>query len=564
MNYRELSKFQIKAEVTLIMQKITSLEEMSREQQTRFLAKLASIADNDYVVEVLCKEMGKVDYKKAQVISSFLQEVASLEQVNDILWEYIKNPNSSDELRDVAGITLKNLGDTTDPEEFLSYLENPKAIVDKETKKLLEVASINPEAQIDFLDFLFSLPDDEQMNLISSLQEDYSSECLVNVVIPAFESRLIPHMDEFLIKIIGETKSAKAIPVLKEFLTHSKDENLNKKVRVSLNTLKLAGIDTEEQDIKQEIIQNSEIYEFHTNIPDGLGNQAIIASRKRVNGDILVMNTVVNDIHGILDCFGFYGISKSDFRRVVDKFQEKTTGIPVTAEYCKYLLDKAEKINKTGNSPIPYEYISWKSLLSDVKPFDSHYIENLAKEWADEKYIDEGHLLYKFPDFEHWFFEEEDHSSITPYLTEIIEKLVQNKDFYTKNVHELENYLEASMEKLMSEIYTKDIREMYKFRLQNTAFLFNIEELRHFRNIAASLAWLIDPKNNFEISDNLFFREIIKKTVIEGLIRYQYNIDNQEEQSKNPWNLRKKPENAADVQDFEKQSIENILQILCG
>ncbi len=568
MKYREISKFQIKAEISLLLQKITSLEEMSREQQLKYLAKLGSISDNEYVVEVLAKELSKVDYKKGQVISLFLQELGTLKQLREVLWGYIKSPNSSDELRDLSGIILKNLGDTTDPEEFLNYLENPKAIVDKETKKLLEIASINPEAQIDFLDFLFSLPDEEQMNLISSLQEDYSSECLVNVIIPAFESRLIPHMDEFLIKIIGETKSPIALFVLNEFLTYSRDEKLNKKAQVSINTLKLSGINPEKHEypgIKGKITGDTDPYEFHTNIPDGLGNQAIIASRVRVNGDILIMNTVLNDTHGILDCFGFYGISKSDFRRIVDKFQEKSTGIPVTPEYCKYILDKAEKINKTNNSPIPYEYVAWKPLLSDITPLEPAEVEQATSKWADEKALAEGHLLYKFPDFNHWFFEDEDHPSIAENLEQVVNKLVENKKFYLENRRELGEFLESELENLMGMLFTRDLREIYKSRLQNIAFLFNIEELDRFRNIAAAHAGLIDPDNNADISDNLFFREVVKKTILEGLIRYQSNIYNEEQQSKNPWNLRKKTGQASAVKrEYEKQNIEEIIEILCG
>ncbi|HSA06670.1 MAG TPA: hypothetical protein P5556_05790 [Candidatus Gastranaerophilales bacterium] len=568
MNYRELSKFQIKAEITLILQKLTSLDEMSKEQQLKYLAKLFSIKDNAYVVEVLAKELSRVDYKKGQIICLFLQELANLEQLSETLWGYIKSPASSDELRDLSGIILKNLGDNTDPEEFLNYLENPKAIVDKETKKLLEIASVNPEAQIDFLDFLFSLPQSEQFNLINSLKEDYSCEALVNVLVPAFESRVVQHMDEILIEILGETKSIKAGYVLKEFVSYSKDEKMNKKAKISLNKLKLSGLNLEnieQTQLKDEITEISDPYEFHTNLPDGLGNQGIIASRERKNGDIFMMNTVINDVHGILDCFGFYGISKNDFRRVVEKFQEKSTGIPISPEYCKYIIEKAEKTNKANNLCLPYEYTSWKCILSDIKPFDSKTFDNLANEWVDEKLVDDGHLLYKFPDFNHWFFEEDDHCLIKPCIEKIKDALMEKKAFYLKNPAKLEDFLNAELNNIISDVFSPDIRQIYKSRLQSIAFLLNIDELQHFRNIAASLAWLIDPEKNLDISKNLFFREIIKKTIIEGLLRYQHNLYNEEKQVSNPWNARKNLKNkSAEKPIFEKQNIEEIINILCG
>ena len=297
MKYRELSKLQIRAEITLMLQKLSSFDEMSKELQFKCIAKLNSIKNNNYVVEILAKELKKVDYQKGQIIAFFLQELGTLENLSEILWSYIKSPDSPDELKDLSGIILKNLGDDTDPEHFLNYLENPKAIVDKETKKLLEVASINPEAQIDFLDFLFSLPENEQVNLINSLQEDYSSEYIVNVITPAFESRFIPHMDELLIENLGESRSDRAVPALNDIILYSKDEKLKKKAKISLNLLKLSGINIENKKFSyknDELEKNSELYEFYTSIPDGMGNQAIIASRIKPNGDILIQADVAN------------------------------------------------------------------------------------------------------------------------------------------------------------------------------------------------------------------------------------------------------------------------------
>ena len=223
MTLRDLSKLQIRSEVMLMLQHLNALDEMPKEQQDNYLNKLRSIKDINYVVEILVKELSRADYKKGQLISFFIQELGDLDSLKDILWSYIKSPRSSDDLKDLAGIILKSLGDQTDPEEFLNYLEDPKAIVDKETQKLLEVASVNPEAQIDFLDFLFSLPENEQINLVSSLKEDYSSEYLVNVIAPALEAKPSIKLEEELIKILGETRSQLAVPVLNDVLKYSKN-----------------------------------------------------------------------------------------------------------------------------------------------------------------------------------------------------------------------------------------------------------------------------------------------------------------------------------------------------
>ena len=542
MTLRDLSKLQIRAEVMSILQQLSSLDEMSKEQQDNYLNKFRSIKDIDYVVEILVKELARSDYQKGQIISLFIQELGDLESLKDILWSYIKSPISSDELKDLSGVILKSLGDQTDPEEFLNYLDDPKAIVDKETQKLLEVASVNPEAQIDFLDFLFSLPESEQINLVSSLKEDYSSEYLVNIAAPALEAKPPLKLEEELIKILGETRSALAIPVLNDVLKYSKNEIIKKHAQKSLNMLKLSGVNVNQENLCQAvspITKTSEIYECHTSIVDGLGNQGFIISRIKPNQDILMLNVVINDVHGILDCFGFYGISKQDFSRIIEKFQEKSTRFLVSSEYCKLRLEKAEKINKENNLPISYEYAAWKSLLSDVTALENNF-ETLSKKWVSKDLILETAILYKFPDFQYWFFEEEDHFLINETLPVLIKEISEKKEYFIKNKNELRTWLESNIDKLSSQIFNDEIKNIYKNRLLDLTYLLHSQDLILFRNIAASLAWCIAPENNFDVKTVPFFREMMKRTILEGFVRYQYK---NEQAAGETFNIKKQKQN---------------------
>jgi len=528
MEIRDLSKLQIRAEVVLVLQKLCSLPEISRELQDKATNKLRSIKDADYVVEVLAKELSKADYRKGQVIANFLQELGNLELLKDILWSYVKAPNSSDELKDLASVILKNLGDQTDPEEFLNYLEDPKAVVDKETQKLLEVASINPEAQIDFLDFLFSLPEQEQINLVTSLKEDYSSENLVNIIVPALDAHCSQKLEEELVKILGETRSILAVEPLQDVVNYSQNEFLKKHAQKSLKMLKLAGINIEQQNqgiYRSKITQSSEIYECHTNFVDGVGNQGFIISRIKPNFDVLMLNVVVNDVHGIIDCFGFYGISKSDFKRIIQKFQETSTRTEVSAEYCKFRLKEAEKINKRNNMPIPYEYASWKSLISDVEPLCIDFAE-LSKQWVSQDLINETALLYKFPDFKHWFIEEDDFPKINGIFDNFVKEILKNKQDFMKNKEKLDKWMENSINLIFDEIFDEECKNIFKNRMLDVMYLLNLQELSLFRNIAASLAWAITPENSYNLKTVPFFREVMKKTVLECLIRYQYTLEN--------------------------------------
>jgi hypothetical protein len=356
-----MSKLQVRAEVLMMLQQLSLFEDIPKVETDKYLAQLQSFENIDDVLEILLKELARSDIKKSQIIAYFLVELGNLEKLRDGLWDYIKDPATSDNLKDLASVVLKSLGDNSTPEELLSYLNDPQELVDKETQKLLEIASVNPEAQIDFLDFLFSLPPDEQVNLITSMKDDFTNKSLANVFIPALESNPTEDLSAIIIDALGKIRSPYAVSCLSDIVKYSNNEKLKKLAHKNLSLLKISGINLEQalkEPLGNEICKISDIYKCYASIIDGAGNQGIIVSRNKDNGDILTFSTVINDTEGIVDCFGFYGISPDDYTKIVNKFQYELAAVPISPEYCKYKLLQAEHISKTNNTFIRYEYLS--------------------------------------------------------------------------------------------------------------------------------------------------------------------------------------------------------------
>ena len=66
-----------------------------------------------------------------------------------------------------------------------------------------------------------------------------------------------------------------------------------------------------------------------------------------------MFSVVINDLDGIIDCFGFNDISKADFSKIIGRFEQYAERIEVLPEYCKYMLDNGEMINKMNNNTFP-------------------------------------------------------------------------------------------------------------------------------------------------------------------------------------------------------------------
>ena len=106
----------------------------------------------------------------------------------------------------------------------------------------------------------------------------------------------------------------------------------------SLSLLKLSGVKEDfTGEYYKKLLANTPVYKCFVNFPDGHGNIGIIFSRKNEAAFIQMFAIVINDIDGIIDCFGFNEISEQEFDRIVNKFYQNDIVVPVDAEFCKYL-----------------------------------------------------------------------------------------------------------------------------------------------------------------------------------------------------------------------------------
>lgn len=541
MNSKKLSKLQIRAEILLAIQHLISFDEIPRTLQEKYLKNLKSIESREYVLEVFIKELLKYDFKKSKIISIFLIELATFEQLGEVLWSYIKNPAISDELKDVISVILQGIGDTTDPHEYLNYLKNPVETIEKETERLLEISYINPEAQIDLMDFLFSLSMDDQKTLIYSLKEDYPGEYLVNVLLSIIESDPDEELKKVIIELLGESKISVAVPFLQDIYQNSTDLQLKKLAKKSLTSLKLSGvnIDNPEPDTRGMLIcSQSKIYECYASAVDGMGNQGLIISRIKPGGDIIMFSTVINDCDGIIDCFGFNALSKYDFSKIVKKFQENSTRILVSPEYCKYKLANAQSLNKKLNLSLPYEYVAWKSLIYDFPELDIS-LESVAYNSGNIDLISQSDNLYKFPGFKFWFLDDNDGDFIKTSLNNIVNQVIDNKEHFLRNTKALFKWLDDETINLIKEYFSKDVIELFKLRLVDTIYLLDMQELPNFRNITSSVAKALND-GNINIYDIPFFKVLAKKTIYESFVRYQYDLEESKKSTPlNPWSSKK-------------------------
>jgi len=452
MSNNQLNKLQIKAEVMTAISKLQSMPDIS--DVDNILSVLSEQQDKKAILDILIKELLKTNEQRVILISYLLIRLCGKNELEQELWAILKNKLVGDFIKTVALNILKDLGNKVDYEKFIEYFDNPDEVIDADTKTLLHVAIVNPEAQIDFLDFLNSLPSNDQKVLLSSLADDYSSDDLANILVPLVLYSPTSELGKISIGILGTTKSQLALHALLDVLEFVTCEETISLVRKNISALKIAGVREDNAiEFYKNILSSSHAYQCYTSYPDGHGNQALIFSREKENETIQIVATVINDCWGIIDCFGFNEISKAEFERIVDRFFNGDEHIYIDPSVLKTLLNKAEALTRKTNGTISYEYICWKTLLSDVseEPVPVELI--LASKFEKKSLADaEFEKIYQLDFIQRWFVDTEYNSEFNSLMVDLNSKMSADDftiDFDTVVKENLDLIFSAKSKKIL-------------------------------------------------------------------------------------------------------------------
>ena len=489
------NKLQIRAK---LLSAIINMQNNSQDRAyiKKTLEELNAIVDKDAVLDILNREFLKENSQMRDYTITFLiSELIDPQKAEAVMFETLANPKIKDSVKAKAVGFLREAGKHVNYEQYIDYFENPDEIIDADTVKLLENARVNPESQIDFLDFLEALPQAEKEMLVESLTQDYDGDNLANILIPIIYANPYGDISQIAISAIGESKSMLAYPVLKWLEENTDDLKVKANVQKSLSLLKLSGI---KEDITKEyykrLLSGSPVYKCFVNFPDGHGNIGLIFSRKNEASFIQMFALVLNDIDGIIDCFGFNEISEGEFDRIVNKFFSNDRVVLADETLCKYLMVNAEKISRLKFQEISYEYAAWVSITRDIDYEDLNLSDGLSKIELNDFLLKQ---LYDKGYFEKWFFSVSDNEKFAA----LIDKIADDK---ICDIKQIETLLNENMPQIFDDAFLKILNR----RLLVSA---HSARLNNEQTFADMLYSLIDESE----CKNCFKEDMLKKSIYE-------------------------------------------------
>lgn len=476
----QLNPFEIKAEISHIYDELKGIKDVQNYDVHYRILDIQE--DKNIVVKLLFKEISNEN----QILTKFLlRRYCPEDELIEKLWNIIKNNLSSNQAKIFALDLLRDIDTNWTYDECNKYLDNPDEFVESDTKRILDNAIVNPEVQIDFLDFLNSLAENDQVILLNSFAKDYSKDELANMLIPVFLSMPDTEAGKTALELLGDTKSQLAYHALNDSL-QTADDSLKSSINRNLSKLKLAGIrEDNTYNFYKELLKFSKPYKFCITYPDGHGNQAIIVSRITDNGKIQFIAIVIDDYKGIKDCFGFNDISQFECNAIIERFYKGQRAIEIEPQIMRWILLNAEKISKK----IPYEYVCWKNLLMDIEPKEIS-LDYKVKHLSENEF--EDILKYDFTDF--WFLDSEYSDEFEDFLE--LTKQTPSEDF------------DKIIDENINKIFFNSEEKVWTERILNCAIL------KHLSDDEESAQNLYSLYNDKKLIKE-FFKNIVRKSIYE-------------------------------------------------
>ena len=503
-----LNPFEIKAEVLSIVEDCK--DETDPLVLNQRVAVLDKQTDVQTIEKILFKELLHTDTSKEKIIRFLLQRYVPKDKLIEQLWAVLKNNMTSSEVKIIVLSYLRELDTDWRYEDFEDSTADID-IIDSDTKRLLENAIVNPEVQIDFLDFLASVNDKDKVLLVKSLGEDYSNDALANILIPIFLSAPESELGKAALNLLGTTRSQLAYHALNTVYEDISDD-LKPLVKKNINILKLSGIRVDNSlEFYKELLSESVPYRSCATYPDGHGNQALIFSRKNLKTKkVQFVAIVINDYTGIRDCFGFNEISEFECDKIIERFYMDEKNLPITPEALKSIVLYGENISKrkTLNWLLPYEYVCWKNIMTDIEA-DTDNIEDKLKNLLDEVSLsDKDFERVIQSDFaQHWFLDPHYSSEFEAFI-EIVNSEIQSKN----------SDIEKLVDEYVFKVFYNDEYDMWKNRLLVSAYL---ELNTNNKHLAELIYGLYCSKDRFRE----FLCVILKKSLYEYYFSLKFNTE---------------------------------------
>jgi hypothetical protein len=345
------------------------------------------------------------------------------------------------------------------------------------------------------------------------IQEGKSGEEVCQFLSPWLrgDTGIAEELAEELARIPHET----TVRILYRMLKGAEEKKLQKTIKRSLYRLKGKGIRVDDVSSDQG---RSILRPLQTEPPEGFGTgidlrgqRLLMLAVPRTGRGMRVMHGVVSDTQGLINFVG-EEMTRREFRGFFENLQEKSPFplVKMDAPYVGFLFSEAYRLTLERKGTPPQDYLHVKGEIEGVKrehafPLIYTFLSKDEIE-REERRLQRGGELLKDELFVTWGIEED---AIRPYADGIV--AAQESKLYLHPNQKEARYQEVYL-KAMTELFSEEMKVLYRHRLEETAYLFHqlgkTEEAKTALSVAVDLEKPLNP-----IQPNPFLFQLVARSI---------------------------------------------------
>lgn len=491
-----MSKMQLRKELVTLISKYKDNAIVENSKLLEDINYLESLPDSAYVLEFLLKEMVSENSTNANICALFVMELYDKETLERYVTDLLMSKKVADNKKFFLISVLKQKGVKIDYQDISSYISDPDDIAKEGVRKFLKDLIFDPEVQIDLLDFYTNIPEFEKIPLLRSVLNESDADTTslaLSLIVQTIASKENITDEEFKIIIdeLIKLKSPYAINGLAHILENFE---LSKKETMVIRG-RIKELEFQFKDFKNnEIIKDSAPFKSYISFIDGQSNFSLIFSRTDKENNFKTFLATCNLNNGVVSCMGFSKINEVNFNAILHRLFTDSMPVQITDMALKGLLNYFVQKNIETKTKIPYEFLIWRNLLTDIKDINFDIIEFIRSK-LDTINLDEAKVkkLASSKMLATWYISKNENKKID----KLIDKL------------ENEHITEFS---LIEEITSKYIDENF---MNDTEFLENLEKRLL---ILAYIAKLANLKMSSLCAYSLCFKNSYTKIIVSSII----------------------------------------------
>ncbi len=499
------SKIVLRSKIISLIYEFKASKSYSDKTIQKVLDVLKKVDDKELIIEIILKEIS-CQNTNFDIALTFMAQNISKEIFREQIYGQLKSKAVPDIKKVFLVNVLRDMKENINYNDAAYYMEKPEDMLTLETELFVKLSNINPESQIDFLDFFFAISASDKILLLQSIVEDFEGEELANILEPLLyvepEADYIPDVIEY----IKGSKSYTALVALENIIKNYPNSKYSQVAKKAHSELKISGMREikTKADILREPLRGSIPLGFWGSLVDGCDNFSIIFARQKQDGTLAAFFTAINLKFGINTCFGFDNIDIEEFTTILERFFKSSAMVKLEEDFAIHLFKEAEALNRESGVKIPYEYICWKNYIVDI------FVNELNIEGYIEKNLQKIELnkenfenLISSSYFDCWFLRDGENS----YYDEFLHKCITSKDI---------KVIDLLIEEYIPKIFDDDF---YDKKLTHQALFLHFAELDEYSKTCYTLT------GEYEFRHKLY-REILRKSLYQHLLQKAHTQEN--------------------------------------